>query len=156
MEAGGPSQWLNGVPGTAAYWMGSDYDWKYAFEPSSKASLAMENGVMKKPRGKVLGGSSMLNWMIHIRGHSGDYDEWENLGNKGWSYKFVTWSIEVMGKYSFIKCLHFRHVLPRFKRFQNFVGDVENKDKYHGMGGLLGVMPTAYVQVRSYYYILCI
>lgn len=87
VEAGGPSQWLNGVPATAPYWMGSDYDWKYAFEPSDKVSLAMEDRVVKKPRGKVLGGSSMLNWMVHVRGHPGDYDEWEKLGNKGWSYK---------------------------------------------------------------------
>ncbi len=88
VEAGGPSQWLNGVPGLAPYWMDSDYDWKYTTEPSANAGLAMqEGGRIKWPRGKVLGGSSMLNWMIHVRGHSKDYDEWSKLGNTGWSYK---------------------------------------------------------------------
>ncbi len=79
---------MNGVPAMAPYWMDSDYDWKYVTEPTDKAAKAMHRGGrVKWPRGKVLGGSSMLNWMIHVRGHSGDYDEWSKLGNKGWSYK---------------------------------------------------------------------
>ena len=39
--------------------------------------------------------------------------------------------------------------MPYFKKFQDFVGEVENKDKYHGTGGPLGVMPTAHVQVAT-------
>ncbi len=54
-----------------------------------QSGLAMEGGRVKKPRGRVLGGSSMLNWMLHVRGHSKDYDEWDDMlgGNKGWTYK---------------------------------------------------------------------
>lgn len=40
-----------------------------------------------------------------------------------------------------------RDVLPYFKKFQDFVGDVDNKEKFHGTGGPMGVMPTAQVQV---------
>ena len=41
------------------------------------------------PRGKILGGSSSINGMVHFRGHPGDFDEWAALGCEGWDYKNV-------------------------------------------------------------------
>ena len=41
------------------------------------------------PRGKVTGGSSSINGQVWFRGIPEDFDDWERLGNKGWSYKDV-------------------------------------------------------------------
>ena len=41
------------------------------------------------PRGKLLGGSSSINGMFHIRGHRRDFDEWAEWGNVGWGYDEV-------------------------------------------------------------------
>lgn len=44
---------------------------------------------MDVPRGRVLGGSSSINGLIFIRGQAEDFNDWESLGAKGWSYRDV-------------------------------------------------------------------
>lgn len=41
------------------------------------------------PRGKALGGSSSINGMVYIRGHSSDYDRWAQAGCTGWGWSDV-------------------------------------------------------------------
>ena len=55
-------------------------NWMYQAEPD--AGLAGNRDHW--PRGKMLGGSSSLNAMVWIRGHTSDYDDWEAAGNSGW------------------------------------------------------------------------
>ena len=130
VEAGGPSHWMQGIIAYAPYFMMSAYDWAYQIKPDGKAGKAYKGKTMHFPRGKVLGGSSMLNWCIYMRGHSKDYDEWEKLGNPGWGYK---------------------DVLPLFKKTEDFSGEVENREKYHGTGGPQGVQTTPHTYKVSDY-----
>ena len=67
------------------------------------------------PQGRVLGGSSSINYMIYIRGNRGDYDEWRRGGNEGWAYD---------------------DVLPYFVKAE---GNQALSDRYHGTAGPLTV-----------------
>jgi choline dehydrogenase len=65
------------------------------FKPSSKYNYRFEttpqvhlnSRTIQQPRGRVLGGSSSINGMTWLRGHSLDYDRWANEGADGWAWK---------------------------------------------------------------------
>ncbi|XP_055590131.1 glucose dehydrogenase [FAD, quinone]-like [Uranotaenia lowii] len=101
LEAGVEENLLLSVPMMAAYNTKTDYDWKYVFEPSPLACGASPGGVCSLPRGRGLGGSSLLNYMVYTRGHYRDYDEWAEAGNYGWSYEDVNQYFE-KGEESYI------------------------------------------------------
>ncbi|KAG0363081.1 hypothetical protein BGZ54_008360 [Gamsiella multidivaricata] len=61
----------------------TDADWNLVTVPQTHVL----GRIMDQPRGKLLGGSSSINAMMYHRGPASDYDEWESLGNPGWSYK---------------------------------------------------------------------
>ena len=71
------------VPGRFGESLGSKYDWQ--FETTKQAGLHGKSLAFN--RGKVLGGSSALNFMTWNRGCAEDYDAWEALGAKGWGWK---------------------------------------------------------------------
>ena len=53
------------------------------------AGEGLTDGRMMVPRGKMLGGSSGINYMAYVRGHPGDFDGWAAGGAKGWAYDDV-------------------------------------------------------------------
>ncbi len=63
-------------------------DWMYTADPGA-AGRGLEDGRMMVPRGKMLGGSSGINYMAYVRGHPGNFDAWEEGGATGWSYRDV-------------------------------------------------------------------
>uniref|UniRef100_A0A224XLN0 Putative glucose dehydrogenase n=1 Tax=Panstrongylus lignarius TaxID=156445 RepID=A0A224XLN0_9HEMI len=89
LEAGPQENEISDVPSLSAYLQLSNIDWQYKTQPTGRACLAMKNGRCNWPRGKVLGGSSVLNYMLYVRGNKHDYDQWEAMGNPGWAYSNV-------------------------------------------------------------------
>jgi choline dehydrogenase-like flavoprotein len=63
-------------------------DWMYTAD-AGQCGCGLAEGRMMVPRGKMLGGSSGLNYMAYVRGHQGDYDAWARGGAVGWSYRDV-------------------------------------------------------------------
>ena len=100
-----------GIPGGYGNLHRSTVDWGFSTVPQEHVN----NRNIYLPRGKTLGGSSSTNAMAYVRGNKADYDEWSDLGNKGWS---------------------FDEVLPYFKKSEH---NEDFNDHHHGHQGPLNV-----------------
>ncbi|XP_065223661.1 glucose dehydrogenase [FAD, quinone]-like [Planococcus citri] len=89
IEAGPDPPIESDIPALSNSLLGTKYDWKYKVEKSEKSCRSMVDNQCLWPRGKVLGGSSSINALLYVRGNAKDYDNWESLGNPGWSYENV-------------------------------------------------------------------
>lgn len=87
LEAGGKDSnpWIRVPVGFQKLINDKKVNW--AFETEPDPNLAGRK--LPIPRGKVLGGSSAINGLLHVRGQSQDYDTWAQLGNRGWSFDDV-------------------------------------------------------------------
>jgi choline dehydrogenase-like flavoprotein len=86
IEAGGPPPPVELMPvACAALQVDPATDWAYTAD-AGRAGLGLAGGRMMVPRGKMLGGSSGINYMAYVRGHPGDFDAWEAGGATGWAY----------------------------------------------------------------------
>jgi choline dehydrogenase len=86
LEAGpgaGPEVMYSGNPLDAMGLWGSSVDWAFTTTPQA----GLDGAVLGCPRGKVLGGSSSINGLVHLRGHASSYDAWEKQGATGWNYQ---------------------------------------------------------------------
>jgi choline dehydrogenase len=112
LEAGNPDTKPEiQIPSECISLLGSEVDWAYFSEPEAY----LNDRKMFCSRGKVLGGSSSINFMMYVRGNPHDYDQWQELGNPGWSYQ---------------------DVLPYFKRSEH---QQRGADPYHGIDGELSI-----------------
>ncbi|HYN13427.1 MAG TPA: GMC family oxidoreductase N-terminal domain-containing protein [Burkholderiales bacterium] len=87
LEAGGRDDyfWI-GIPVGYLYTIANPRtDWCYKTEPDEH----LAGRSIHYARGRVLGGCSSINAMIHMRGQKADWDHWAALGNRGWSWDEV-------------------------------------------------------------------
>lgn len=61
---------------------GRSYDWDYRTVPQPFTA----SRVHRWARGRLLGGSSAINAMAHVRGHPDDFNSWAEAGGARWSY----------------------------------------------------------------------
>lgn len=92
----------------------SRFTWPFWSEPEPH----LDGRRIYLPRGRVLGGSSSINGMFYMRGHSRDYDGWRQAGCEGWS---------------------FAEVLPYFRRMET---SWRGAGPWHGGEGPLHVSPV--------------
>src|SRR5579864_3034700 len=124
LEAGGPPPPEELMPAACpALQQNPETDWMYTAD-AGQCGLGLTDGRMMVPRGKMLGGSSGINYMAYVRGHPGDFDSWAAGGAAGWSYG---------------------EVLPYFKKSEGLApsDDIIVDAGAHNAGGPLGVSVRA-------------
>ncbi|CAH1107811.1 unnamed protein product [Psylliodes chrysocephalus] len=89
LEAGGLPSATSDIPALMFNLQGTEEDWAYKTQPQKGSCLSMKNKQCNWPRGKVLGGSSVLNAMLYVKGNRRDYDHWAELGNTGWDWDSI-------------------------------------------------------------------
>jgi choline dehydrogenase len=87
--------------------MDTELDWGFRTVPQ----VELNNRRIFLTRGRGLGGTSLMNAMVYMRGNRGDYDGWRDAGNTGWGYD---------------------DVLPLFKRAER---NTRLGEPYHGTSG---------------------
>ncbi|XP_058801066.1 glucose dehydrogenase [FAD, quinone]-like [Phymastichus coffea] len=121
IEAGGKEYSIIDIPGMAIpLQYSNDINWKYETESSDRYCLGLENHKCNWPRGKVMGGSSAINYMLATRGNQRDYDQWANAtGDESWS---------------------FRNMLKYFQKMEHFYErNVPADSAFHGTNGPLHI-----------------
>ncbi|XP_045461236.1 glucose dehydrogenase [FAD, quinone]-like [Harmonia axyridis] len=120
LEAGGDEPPGAQIPSMVISYHGNpDMDWKYKTDPEPYACKGFPEQRCDWPRGKVLGGCSVIHGMMYMRGTPRDYDKWAEAGNTGWGYN---------------------DVLPYFLKSENNTEYGSLVDpKYHNRGGPMTV-----------------
>ena len=118
LEAGGWDRdpWIHIPLGWGKILQKRLHDWMYFCEPEENVA----GRSIECARGKVIGGSSSINAMAHVRGNRGDYDRWAGSGLPEWSYA---------------------QVLPYFRRQETWEGGA---NLYRGGDGPLTVQNCRY------------
>ncbi|GFQ98288.1 glucose dehydrogenase [Trichonephila clavata] len=123
LEAGGKTDPITEIPAAAFLLQHTEMDWEYLTVPQKRGAHGYKNNQLPWPRGKGLGGTSLLNFFMYVRGNKRDYDIWAAEGATGWSWK---------------------EVFPYFLKSENNTDPDIANNGYHGTGGLLTVSSAQY------------
>lgn len=115
------------MPAGLALLVRSKGEYNYGYETVPQEHLNNRRGFV--PRGRGVGGSSLINAMIYTRGQKEDYDEWAQMGCHGWSWQ---------------------DVLPLFKRAET---NSRGNSEFHGDQGPLQVSDQVNPNPLSYDFI---
>lgn len=87
VEAGqaGTNKWVSIPAGFSKLLTDPVFNWRFQTEPE----VNVHGRVISVPRGKGLGGSTLINGMIYVRGQPQDYDAWQAAGAAGWGFKDI-------------------------------------------------------------------
>ena len=92
---------------------GGDLDWDFATAPQP----GLADRTIPIPRGKAVGGSSVINAQLWTRGHRADYDGWAEAGLDGWDHDTLQPYFERAEQR--ISLAGLRHPLPVTPAFTN-------------------------------------
>ncbi|KAJ8707937.1 hypothetical protein PYW08_010303 [Mythimna loreyi] len=95
-----------------------DYDYKSTLNPYAAGA---QGNFTRLTAGRALGGSSVVNHLLHLRPSSVDYDSWSEItGDDSWRYE---------------------NILPYFKKSENMKDQeiAEDYSYYHGTDGPIGI-----------------
>lgn len=119
LEAGNYGNEVTDIPGMYGVNLKSDYNWGYVSVPQKTACLGMYGQQCSLPRGRGVGGCTLINGIIYQRGSPLDWNKIANQGNPGWTY---------------------RDILPLFLAHENFTKTTDIapvNEEYHQTGGPL-------------------
>ncbi|XP_014208597.1 glucose dehydrogenase [FAD, quinone]-like [Copidosoma floridanum] len=131
IEAGTKEYPLMDIPALARLLQRSDQiNWRYESESSDKYCKGSTDSKCYFPRGRVMGGSSILNFMVATRGNKNNYDEWAaSSGDESWSYE---------------------NMLKYFKKLEDYqVRGVDFDRKVHNKGGPVHITSAPYTTLLA-------
>ncbi|GFT45550.1 glucose dehydrogenase [Nephila pilipes] len=126
IESGTTAPWISIVPLLAPALQGYTADWGYKTVSQKYSQYGMKERQSAWPRGKVLGGTSVLNYMLHTWGTRSDFDDVWDDGSLDWNYDTV------------------RHYFKKAESFRRSSGDFVSV-----MRGRHGPMPVEEFEATS-------
>ncbi|XP_047995150.1 ecdysone oxidase-like isoform X2 [Leguminivora glycinivorella] len=134
IEAGGDPPFESMLPGLITFLPQTSYDWNYTAAFDKNRKYYQKDLVAPLTQGKMLGGSSSLNYMFYVRGNPQDYQAWAEVAkDESWKYE---------------------NLLPYFKKSEYMEDPAILKSKYkefHGTNGFLHVSREPHSEVKDYF-----